>query len=45
MDRYGHLLPGLDDALAAGLDAAYTGTRARTADESATDLQVPREVS
>jgi len=25
LDRYGHLLPGLDDALAAGLDAAYTG--------------------
>ncbi len=25
MDRYGHLLPGLDDALAAGLEAAYTG--------------------
>jgi len=26
MDRYGHLLPGLADALAAGLDAAYAAT-------------------
>ena len=25
MVRYGHMLPGLDDALAAGLDAAYVG--------------------
>lgn len=35
MDRYGHLLPGLDDALAAGLDAAYAGSREPQAKEVA----------